>query len=230
MTIVYSMNEILSWLTANTQSIGTDFTDNKMQWLISLGLGISLAACCGLRVFLPFLIASFAAKMGWYTPTGSFAWIGSTTALVCFSFASLLEITGYMIPYFDHLLDAAGAPIAMIAGAVMSASIFGIGDFLNETPIVKVILGILVGGGTAGAIQGTTSLLRLGSTKLTGGLGNPLFAKVETALALLISLISFWIPLIVAAFMVGIVVLLFYLAYKKFYTKSKTTTPTTPKE
>jgi hypothetical protein len=213
------INDILSWLTTNTLSLSADFTNHKMQWFISLALGLSLAACCGLRVFLPFLIASFAAKMGWYTPTGNFAWIGTTEALICFSVASFLEITGYMIPYFDHLLDIAATPISMLAGAVMSASIFGMGDFLNEEPLTKIILGILIGGSTAGAIQGTTSLLRLGSTKLTGGLGNPLFAKVETALALVISLVSFWIPVIVATIMLGAVVLLIYLAYKKFYVK-----------
>lgn len=209
------IHETLSWLIANTHNFSADFTEHKIQWFISLALGISLAACCGLRIFLPFLIAAIAAKMGWFTPTGNFAWIGTNTALVCFSVASILEITGYMIPYFDHLLDTAAAPIAMIAGAIMSASLFGMGDFLNEAPLAKIILGILVGGSAAGAIQGTTSLLRIGSTKLTGGLGNPFFAKIETLLALTISLISFWIPIIIAMLIISIIVLLIYVVYKK---------------
>ncbi len=211
------MSEILNWLFSSSNQLGTEIVNNRLDWFISLGLGLSLAACCGFRIFLPFFVASLAAKLGWYTPTGSFAWIGTNAALICFSVASLIEFLGYMIPYIDHLLDVAAGPIAMFAGAIMSASLFGMGDFLNSAPTAKMVLGLLIGGGTAGAVQATTSLLRLGSTQLTGGLGNPLFAKAETLLALFISLVSFWIPAFVGFIVLVLLIWMSCFLYKKFF-------------
>jgi Domain of unknown function (DUF4126) len=219
------MNDILTnslnWLFSNSKEITELVSQNKLEWFVSIGLGFSLAACCGFRIFLPFFVASLAAKLGWYQPTGHFIWIGTNAALICFSVASLLEILGFMIPYIDHVLDLVAAPIAMLAGAIMSVSLFGMGDFLNDAPVVKTVLGILIGGGAAGAIQATTSVLRLGSTKLTGGIGNPLFTKIETLLALIISLISFWIPVIVGLMIVLSLSGLIYFLYSKFIKKAK---------
>lgn len=221
------MNEILSssldWLFSSskemTELVSQNMGSHKLEWFVSVGLGISLAACCGFRIFLPFLIASVAAKWGWYIPSESFSWVATNAALICFSVASLLEILGFMIPYVDHVLDLAAAPIAMLAGAIMSVSLFGMGDFLNSAPIAKTVLGILVGGGAAGAIQATTSILRLSSTKITAGMGNPFFTKIETALALVISLVSFWIPVILGLLILLCLSGLFYFLYSKFIKK-----------
>jgi hypothetical protein len=74
-------------------------------------------------------------------------------------------------------------------------------------------LGILAGGSVAGTIQAGTSLIRLGSTKITGGLGNAFLSTFENLLSLAISLISIWIPLIMG---VLAILLVFWLLKKLF--------------
>jgi hypothetical protein len=46
--------------------------------------------------------------------------------------------------------------------------------------MVKWTAAVIAGGGIAGLTQGATAALRAHSTVLTGGLGNPIIATVET--------------------------------------------------
>src|SRR5258707_15673586 len=79
----------------------------EMDMVLSLFIGVGLAAACGFRVFVPLLIMSLAsrAEVGHLVLGQHFAWIGSTPALLAFSVAAGLEIAGYYIPWVDNLLD-----------------------------------------------------------------------------------------------------------------------------
>ena len=46
--------------------------------------GIGLAACAGLRAFLPLFLVSAAARLGWVTPGAPFEWLSSWPALIVF--------------------------------------------------------------------------------------------------------------------------------------------------
>lgn len=173
--------------------------------IMSVLIGISLAACAGFRIFLPLLISSIAFKTGWITPIQSLEWLGSTWALIIFSVAAVFEALAYLIPWLDHAFDVIAAPLAVAAGAILASAVMN-----DMPPSMQIGLGIIAGGGTAGAVQATTSLLRLGSTKLTGGLGNPFFAKLEAVIAFFGSLLAIFLPIIVIALLVGF----FILAYK----------------
>ena len=50
--------------------------------LVSIALGIGLAAASGFRIFVPLLFAGIAARAGWLPLNESFAWLQSTPALV----------------------------------------------------------------------------------------------------------------------------------------------------
>ena len=182
--------------------------------ILSVLIGISLAACVGFRVFLPMLISSIAFHFGFITPMDSLAWLGSTSAIIIFAVAAICEGLAYMIPWLDHAFDVIAAPLAMAAGALLASAM------MTDMPTpMQVGLGIIAGGGTAGAVHATTSLLRLGSTKLTGGLGNPFFAKVESAIATIGSILAIFIPILVILLLAGF----FWFAYKlirKFIVKS----------
>lgn len=173
--------------------------------ILSVLIGISLAACVGFRVFLPMLISSVAFKLGWITPVESLAWLGTTSAIIIFAVAALCETLAYLIPWLDHAFDVIAAPLAMAAGAILASAI------MNDMPTpMQVGLGIVAGGGTAGAVHATTSLLRLGSTKLTGGLGNPFFAKLESLIATVGSFLAIFIPVVMIILLAGF----FWFAYK----------------
>lgn len=173
--------------------------------ILSVLIGISLAACAGFRVFVPLLISSIAFKLGWITPIDSLAWLGTTTAIIIFGVAAIFETLAFLIPWLDHAFDVIAAPLAVIAGAVMASALTN-----DMSAPARIGLGIIAGGGTAGAVQATTSLLRLGSTKFTGGLGNPLFSKIETTAAAVGSFLAIFVPVLVLLVLMGF----FWMAYR----------------
>src|SRR5262249_57799096 len=80
--------------------------------VLSIALGIGLAAAVGFRVFLPMLVMSVAACSGHLTLSSGFAWLAAPAALVMLSVAALLEILAYYVPRADNLLDTLSTPAA----------------------------------------------------------------------------------------------------------------------
>ena len=72
----------------------------------SVALGIGLAACAGLRAWLPLLLAGALARGGFIELGTSFRFIASNRALALFAVATLVEIIGDKFPAVDHTLDA----------------------------------------------------------------------------------------------------------------------------
>ncbi|MFD1140202.1 DUF4126 domain-containing protein [Larkinella insperata] len=167
-----------------------------MEWIISLCLGIALSACCGFRIFVPMLVASLAVKLGWISVTPGFEWMGTWPALLVLASATTLEIGAYYIPWLDNALDTVATPIAFVAGTILTTSFVEV-----DLPVLKWGLGIIAGGGTAGLIQTGTSLLRVGSTATTGGLGNPVVSSAENIASFGFSFLAILFPLL-AAFLV----------------------------
>ncbi len=165
------------------------------QMISSIAMGIALSACCGFRVFVPMLGASFAAHQNWYALPADMQWMASLPALIAFGTAAVLEIGAYYIPFVDNLLDAIATPLAVAAGTVLAASFLPIAEF---SPLIKWILALVAGGAAAGTVQTGTGLLRLASTKTTAGVGNSVVATGENALAVSGTVLSFIIPVVVA--------------------------------
>ncbi|MDQ3022265.1 MAG: DUF4126 domain-containing protein [Bacteroidota bacterium] len=175
---------------------------------IALGilLGIGLSASCGFRVFLPMLVTNIASLLGYLKLSPGFEWMGSWIAFAAFTVAAVVEIGAYYIPWLDNLLDTISGPLAMIAGTILTAS------FLTEVnPLLQWVLGIIVGGGTAGIVKVGASAARLTSTATTGGAANAVVSTSENILSLVMSILSFIIP-IITAFVV--VLIIFYLIRK----------------
>ena len=86
------------------------------QSILSIFLGIGLAASVGFRVFLPMFALSLAAHFNAWELNDSWIWIGSWPALITLGVAMFLEIFAYFIPWFDNLLDSIAIPLAAIAG------------------------------------------------------------------------------------------------------------------
>lgn len=175
--------------------------------LWSVALGIGLAAACGLRIFVPLLVLSAAALTGKVQLAGSMAWIGTTPALLAFLIATLLEVAAYSVPWLDNVLDWLGAPVAVIAGAVVSAS-----AFRDMDPLLRWALAAIAGGGAAGAVHTSLALTRKASSVSTGGLANPLLAKLELGGAVLVSVVALLLPLLGGlAAVAGVAMLVRYL-------------------
>ena len=173
--------------------------------VLSIIHGIGLAAATGFRVFLPMLIVSGAAYAGSLTLGEGFAWLGTPAAMLMLGVAALLEVGAYFVPGVDNLLDALAAPVAVIAGAIVSASVM-----TDLPPMMKWTAAIVAGGGAAGIVHGVTTAVRAKSTVLTGGFGNTAIATAELGGALLLPLLAIAEPF--AAF--AIVVLILWLAIR----------------
>ncbi len=180
-----------------------------------VALGIALSASCGFRIFIPLLVASAAAYFGYLPMSSGFEWMAGLPAVICFSVAAMLEVAAYYVPVIDNLLDTITTPMAIVAGTVVSAA-----AFVDMDPMWKWILAIVAGGGTAGVIQAGTGILRLGSTKLTAGFGNPVVATAEIVLSAIGSLMSLILPLLTALMFILLVIWIFYYSIKKLARKS----------
>jgi Domain of unknown function (DUF4126) len=176
--------------------------------LISIALGLGLAAACGFRVFVPLLVMSAAAYTGHLELAKGFAWIGTLPALITFATATVVEIAAYYIPWVDHLLDTISGPSAVVAGAVVTAS-----ALTDVDPFLKWSLAIIGGGGIAGIVSGSTAVVRGFSTVTTGGLGNPIVSTVEAAASFVLSVLAVVLPLVALA----VVLLLLLVLVKKLF-------------
>jgi hypothetical protein len=170
--------------------------------VVSIGVGLALAAAAGFRVFVPLLALSLAAQNGWVELSPSFAWLATTAATVALATATVLEIAAYYIPFFDSVLDTLAAPLAVLAGIVASASVL-----TDLPPWVQYTVAIVGAGSTAGVVHASTSLLRLKSSAATAGFGNPVLATVELVGSILMALLALLAPLLALAAVVLIVVM-----------------------
>jgi hypothetical protein len=167
--------------------------------LIEVMLGISLSAAVGFRVFAPLLVLSLAAVVGGVNLPTDLDWVETPQALAVFAAACLLEVGGYYVPWFDHLLDVVATPAAIVAGTLVAAAVAP-----EMNPLVQWTLALVAGGGTAGLTKGLMNLLRGTSTAASGGLTNPLVATLELVMAIALAVLAITLPLVAGVIVLGI--------------------------
>lgn len=189
----------------------------EKETIIAVAVGIGLAASCGFRVFVPMLVAAVAAKTGLLPLNESFQWLGSWTAIAALGTATIVEIAAYYIPFVDNLLDTLTTPLAIGAGTLLLTSVLPV-----DNEMLRWITGLIVGGGTAATVQGGTVLTRLASSKFTAGVGNPVVATGEHAAAFGSSILSLFIPMVIAAIVILAMVYLLTKFGKRLFVSKKT--------
>lgn len=180
-----------------------------METIISVFLGVGLAASVGFRVFLPLFALSLATHFGKWDLNESWLWIGSTTAVFTLGIATLVEIVAYYIPIIDNALDTIAIPLATIAGTAVMVS-----TVADLSPVITWALAIIAGGGTAAAVKSSASATRLGSTVSTAGFANPVVSTIETLTSIVMAIVSIFLP-ILAIFLVFFIFYIIFKLYKK---------------
>ena len=171
---------------------------DDLQAFLGICLGVGLSAACGFRVFVPLLGLSIASLTGYVHLDNSFAWIGTTPALIAFAVATVVEIGAYYIPVVDNFLDSIAVPVAGAAGICVAAL-----AMTDVDPFWRWTLAIIAGGGMATSTQLATTKLRALSTATTAGLGNPVLATIEAIIATILSFVAVLWP--VAALILALV-------------------------
>jgi hypothetical protein len=161
-----------------------------METLLSVALGLGLAAACGFRVFVPLLAMSVAVRAGHMELISSFDWVASDVALGCFAVATVLEIGGYYIPWVDNLLDTVATPAAVVAGILVTGSVI-----TDMSPFLRWTLAALAGGAVSTGVQAVTVAGRQISSFTTLGLGNPVIATLEALGAVAMAVLAIAVPL-----------------------------------
>lgn len=159
--------------------------------LVQVGCGVALAACAGLRAFLPLLAAGLAARFEVLPFAARYDWLATDPALVVLGVAVVLEIAADKIPLVDHALDWIEMVVKPAAGTALAVGALSGLDTLPAT-----VVGLVTGGGVAATVQVVEAKLRLASTLATVGLFNPVLSIVEDALALVLSIAAVLVPLL----------------------------------
>lgn len=170
--------------------------------VLSVAVGLGLAAAAGLRVFVPLLVLGGAARLGWLPLANGFEWLASGSGLATLSVATILEIAAYYIPWVDNLLDLVAGPLAVMAGIFATAAVT-----TELPPALRWSAAIIAGGGTAAAVQGVTSLTRLKSSAITAGAANPLLATLELVGSLTTAIVAVVLPALAIFLVVGLLLL-----------------------
>ena len=167
------------------------------QLTIALVMGVCLSAACGFRIFVPLLAVGLAVRFMGLNATPALAWTATDLGLVGLSAATLVEILAYYIPWVDNALDTIHGPLAMVAGTLLVGGLLG-----DMPPALQWGLGVVAGGGAAGAVKTGAATVRAGSTATTGGLGNCIVSTVENGCATIGSALAVVAPVIAAVFLI----------------------------
>ena len=182
-----------------------------METILGLCVGIGLSAASGFRVFVPLLVMSVAALMGWFEPLKGFEWLAMPAVCLALTVATISEIAAYYVPWVDNLLDTVATPAAMIAGTLTTMAVSS-GEMSQFASWASAII---VGGGTAGVVQMSTVAARGVSTATTGGLGNFVVATGELIGSIVLSILAFVMPVVITVFVIILVIVVARWIQKK---------------
>lgn len=178
---------------------------DPLQTGLALCVGISLAAACGFRIFVPLLVMALGVRLCDLNIDPALNWVGSDIAITCLSVATVAEILAYYIPFVDNALDTIAGPAALVAGAFIT------GGMLGDLPEwLQWSTGIVAGAGVAGTVQLGTTAVRAASTGSSAGLANPIISTIENILSAIGSLLAVFLPLLAAAGTVLLIFLTFF--------------------
>jgi len=128
-------------------------------------------------------------------------WLGTWPAFATLAVATVLEIAAYYVPWVDNVLDAAAAPVAVLAGIIITAS-----TMTEVSPLVKWTMAIVAGGGAAGLTHASTAAVRAASTALTGGLANWIVNTIESVGAFVMAIASMVLAVLLPTLLILLVV------------------------
>lgn len=164
--------------------------------------GIALAACAGLRIFMPFLFLGGMARYAHVPTPHMLDWTASDAGFLILLVATLLEVLSDKIPVVDHALDTVATFFKPIAGFILPAALLH-----DATPAGAWVLGIAAGAPLALGVHATKAGTRAVSSATTVGLGNPIVSTIEDFLAVLLLLLIAVAPVLAAILVVILIVM-----------------------
>lgn len=157
-------------------------------------MSIGLSASTGYQPFIPLLIISIASKMGFIELASHSQWIGSTLFLCLMLVLSILDFFSGSIPFVGRIFEIIGIPITLLCGYIAFTSLTGtLGD---NNIIVKQLIGILLGGGTAAIVRALTLVKNALSDTVTLGFSSTVNAVIDMITAIFVSIMAIVAPVV----------------------------------
>ncbi|MEV2242741.1 DUF4126 domain-containing protein [Micromonospora sp. NPDC049891] len=183
--------------------------------------GTGLAASAGLNAYIPLLIMGTLAR---YTSVidlpGGWQWLGNEWVLGILAVLLAVEVVADKVPVVDHINDLVQTVVRPTAGGLA----FGAGS-ASETVTVSdpdsffasggqwlpVLVGVLIALG----VHVLKSTARPVINAATAGVGAPVASTAEDATSVVMSLVAIILPVLVLAFLVGLVLFLPWLLRRR---------------
>jgi Domain of unknown function (DUF4126) len=160
--------------------------------LLALPAAFGLAGASGLNASLPLLIVSLLARAGLIHLAPPFDALESNLAFYGILVVAVVEFAADKVPALDSVGHLLMAPVSAASGAIVFAS--QTGTIGQVDPGLTVVLSLLAGAGTAGAVHATRAVARPVANVVLMG---PVVSLVEDAGAAALALAALLAPLVV---------------------------------
>jgi hypothetical protein len=162
--------------------------------LLALPAAFGLAGASGLNASLPLLLVSLLSRAGLIHLAPPFDALQSDVAFYGILCLAVVEFSADKVPALDSVGHLVMAPLAAASGAIVFAS--QAGAVQQVDPGLTVVLSLLAGAGTAGAVHVTRAVARPVANVVLMG---PVVSVIEDVSAAMLSLTALLAPLLVPA-------------------------------
>ncbi|KRG15380.1 hypothetical protein ACA30_07090 [Virgibacillus soli] len=170
--------------------------------MYSLLMGIGLSSSTGYKPFIPLLIIGISSRLGFIELTEQSQWISSTLFICILVALSVLEVFSASIPIIGRIFEVLGIPITLVCGYITITSLAG-NLVESNIIIIKHLIGILLGSGSAGLIKTLTIIKNTLSDTVTFGLSSFVNSMIDTIKAIFISIVAIVAPILVCIILVA---------------------------
>ncbi len=170
-----------------------------------------LAASAGLNAYIPLLIMALVARFtDLLTLTPPWDALTSWWVIGILVVLSVVEFFADKIPAVNHANDAIQTFVRPVAGAfafAVSANVI-----TDVSPILSIVAGLFIAGSVHAA---KSAVVRPAVTATTGGIGNVPVSMAEDITALVISILAFVVPVLIASIIIVVTAYIVWLLWRR---------------
>ncbi|MCX4389808.1 DUF4126 domain-containing protein [Micromonospora peucetia] len=182
--------------------------------------GTGLAASAGLNAYIPLLTMGLLAR---YTSLidlpGGWQWLGNGWVIAILAVLLVVEVVADKVPVVDHVNDVVQTVVRPTAGGLAfgagssseTVTVSDPGSFFSSSQWVPVVTGVLIAFG----VHLLKSAARPVINATTAGVGAPVASTAEDATSVVMSVVAIILPVLVLAFLLGLVVFLFWFLRRR---------------
>src|ERR687893_1607366 len=167
-----------------------------MEILVTLGLGLGLAAVAGVRAFLPLVLAALFAAFGLFAGFGfvsSYLGVGASILTAVLGALAVVEIVLDKLSAVERTFNYTMVPVRAVSGALLFTA--AVGPLSGAGPVLWLIAGAVV----AGVVAAFKVVLRPSASETSSGVSTSFLSLIEDAVGLVSGILALFVPLVPAA-------------------------------